>query len=156
MKKIIMFILFILNLTSCTSYSYKDKIDNLIIIDKININDKYSIGSLNDNIEGIVMFDECGRPDIVNSNTVIGAHSGLSSKAYFNEISKLEINDEILILYDNREYSYHVIQVLEVEDTDIGILYDTDESILTLLSCKMGDSSKRIVVIAKLMENIDK
>lgn len=96
------------------------------------------------------MFEECGRPNTKKSNVVIGAHSGTSKYAYFNEIHKLKIDDEIIIYYNNVKYVYNVIEKREVRDTEIGILGNSDESILTLLTCKINDNSKRIVVISKL------
>ena len=43
-----------------------------------------------------------------------------------------------------------VIEKKEVIDTNIDILNNSNESTLTLLTCKINDSSKRIVVISRL------
>ena len=137
-------------LAGCTKYEYnEDYIDNCILIEKIGIDEKYSISSIKTDVNGIVMFDEYGRPDEKNSNVIIGAHSGYGSNAYFNYLSNLELGDEIIIYYENKEYKYSVTELKEVLDTDLYILNETGERILTLLTCKMGDSSKRIVVLAK-------
>jgi len=136
-----------LNLTGCSTYSV-NKTENKIIIDKININHQYEILSKNGNIKEISMFEECGRPNEENTNVVIGAHSGTGKYALFNEISKLKPNDEIIIYYNNKKYIYIVEEIKEVKDTDISILDNKDKPILTLLTCKINDNSKRIVVIS--------
>lgn len=147
MKKIVIIIFTLLNLTGCINNGVRD---NSIIIAKIGIDEKYKIVNLNDEVNGIVMYSECGRPDKDGSNTVIGAHSGIGSNALFNDISKLEINDLITLIYDNYEYTYAVIDVKVINDTDSYILDDTGENLLTLITCKFGYVDKRIVVISKL------
>lgn len=112
---------------------------------------KYKISSKNDKIREIVMFEECGRPNITNSNTVVGAHSGSANYAYFNEINLLEYGDIINITYKDKIYNYMVMEVKEVADNQIEILENKDRSILTLLTCKIKDNTKRIVVVANLV-----
>ena len=112
---------------------------------------EYKISSKNDIIREIVMFEECGRPNITNSNTVIGAHSGSANYAYFNEIYLLDYGDLVNIVYKDRTYNYMVTEVNEVEDNQIEILENKDQSMLTLLTCKIKDNTKRIVVVANLV-----
>lgn len=139
--------LVLLSVTGCSAYNV-NKTENKIIIDKININHKYKILSKNETIKGIAMFEECGRPDIDKSNVVIGAHSGTGKYSLFNDISKLSKGNEIKIYYNNKKYIYIVDDIREVDDTELDILENKDKSILTLLTCKINDNSKRIVVIS--------
>ena len=147
MKKILIVIFILLSLIGCTN---NDKLNDTIVIAKIGINNKYNVVSLNDEVSGIVMYDECGRPDKSGSNTVIGAHSGIGPNALFNDISKLEVGDLINVIYNNIEYVYSVVDVKEINDTDTYVLDDTGESLLTLITCKFGYVNKRIIVISKL------
>ena len=151
-KLLIIFIIF-LNLSGCSNYNVNYH-KNKIIIKKINIDNEYEILSKNDNIKGITMFKECGRPDIDNTNVVIGAHSGTGKYALFNNIYKLKTDDEIIIYYNNKKYVYVVSVIKEIKDTEIDILDNKNKSILTLLTCKINDNSKRIVVISDLKDNI--
>jgi len=154
MKNILKFLVIsflLLNLLGCKTYNYNEKPKEFkLYIDKIGLDMEYEILSLNDTVYGIVMFDECGRPDIDKSNTVIGAHSGNAANAYFNDIYKLEKNDTIEVIYNKKEYVYIVDEIKEVNDTDVDILEDRNKSMLTLLTCKIGDVSKRIIVVAYL------
>lgn len=147
MKRNLIIICILLSLSGCTS----NDVNNRIIVDKININSEYSIVGLSDKVVGIVMYDECGRPDIEGSNTVIGAHSGIGSNALFNDISKLDKGDEITIIYNNYSYTYLVNEIKVISDTDINILNNTGDSILTLLTCKFGETNKRIIVVSELV-----
>lgn len=140
-----------LTCVSCSNTNIvSDEKPNKIIIDKINIDREYSISSIKDFVIGIVMFEETGRPDKDISNTVIGAHSGYGENAIFNNLNKLDKDDEIYLIYNNKKYEYIVDEVKEVEQTDLSVLEDKDNNILTLLTCKIHDTTKRIVVISHL------
>ena len=152
--KLLLIFIVLLNLTGCNKYELDNKeIKNKIIIESINIDREYEIKSKTDDIKEITMFKECGRPDIQNSNVVIGAHSGTGKYALFNNINKLKKEDKIIIYYNNKKYVYNVIAIKEVKDTEISILENNNQSILTLLTCKINDNSKRIVVISVLEDN---
>lgn len=151
-KKIIL-ILSLLFLVGCTNYEYKEKIKDSLVIDKINFDLNYTIISIKDEVNNLVMFKEYGRPNIEKTNTIMGAHSGVGPKALFNDITKLNIGDIIKLNYSNKLYTYKVIEIQEVKDTDLSVLDNTNKSILTLLTCKIFDSSKRIVVISELISD---
>lgn len=150
-KNIYLIIICLVFINGCgTNYIKNSPIkENRIIIEKINIDEKYNISSINNEVNGIVMFEELGRPN-KESNTVIGAHSGYGSNVYFNNLDKLKIDDTVIIIYDNTLYEYDVIETKVVDETDISVLDDSDENILTLLTCKIGDNRKRVVIIGKL------
>ena len=153
MRYLFIIIINIVYLNGCTNYASKS--ENVLIIDKINIHETYKIDSLNNFVNGIVMFEETGRPDLEASNVVIGAHSGYGSNAYFNEIYSLEKDDLIELIYNSTKYIYSVEKVDIVDKKDTYILNDTKESILTLITCKISDKDKRIVVISELINKID-
>jgi LPXTG-site transpeptidase (sortase) family protein len=141
-------IIIILFCSGCTKTIKYEKIENKLVIDKIDINNNISVSSINEDINGIVMFSEYGRPNIENSNTIIGAHSGSGNNSYFNLLDTLDIGDEILILYNGIKYKYIVKKVYEVDYKDISPLNSNLSNALTLMTCKLNDSSKRIIVIA--------
>lgn len=145
LKKIICSLLILL-LCGCTNYIVKEENDIELIIDKININNEVSISSISNEVNGIVLFSEYGRPDD-NTSTIIGAHSGYGVNAYFNDLSELEVNDKIKLKYYGKFYTYEVINVYEVNEADISVL-ENNEHALTLMTCKIDDASKRIIVIA--------
>lgn len=111
----------------------------------------YTISSIDADVKEITMFSEYGRPDIEGSNTIIGAHSGIGIYAYFNDLNNLEVGDKIKLYYNDGIFEYKVKEVKEVPDTQIDVLNSKDISMITLLTCKIGDSSKRIIVIGELV-----
>lgn len=151
---LIVVIIIILLCTSCTNsigQEYvKKSYENKIVIEQIKINNEIHISSINESINGIIMFSEYGRPDIEGTNTVIGAHSGYGSNAYFNLLSQININEEIIINYNKKEYIYYVDKIYEVDEKDTSPLNKNKYSSLTLISCKMEDVSKRIIVVAHI------
>lgn len=153
-KKIICSLIIIL-LCGCSNYEINDNNYINIKINDIKINNIVNISSINDEINGIVLFSEYGRPDIEFSNTIIGAHSGYGSDAYFNSLSLLETGMKIELLYEEFTYLYEVQKVYEVYETDTYILETDVYTKLTLITCKIGDNNKRIVVDAEYIKKFD-
>lgn len=149
MKYIKIVLLLVLILVGCSNKTYiNNQSDEVkIIINKININENMEISSIKDDVNGIVMFSEYKRPD-EEGKIVIGAHSGYGSNAYFNNLHKLEIDDEIKIKYKGKYYLYEVVEVKEVEETETKIL-QSDSNVLILMTCKIGDKTKRTIVISE-------
>lgn len=153
-KKTLIIICVMLFFCGCTKYTKKVNmsVKNLEIkIEAINIENDLSISSIKNEIIGIVMFEEFGRPNKKHTNTVIGAHSGYGSNSYFNNINKLKENDKIYIYYENKQYLYLVKKVYEVNEIDTTPIEEKNDSILTLMTCKIGDSSRRIIVESTLI-----
>ena len=113
--KIIICILIILNLFGCTNYEYNGKEniinENKIVIDKIHINHKYTISNIDKKVNGIVMFKEYGRPNIDDSNTIIGAHSGYGKNVYFNDLNRLEVALNIVSTCEENEISKYITSI---------------------------------------------
>lgn len=152
-KKIVL-ILIIFLLLGCSNYVSKVNYPDSLIIDKINFKENINISSIKEDVNGVVLFSEYGRPDIENANTIIGAHSGMGSNAYFNSLEDIKIKDKILLNYNNQQYTYEVEKIEIVDEKNLDSLNEKEYSILTLMTCKIGDSSKRVVVISKLVSVI--
>ena len=78
-----------------------------LIINKINLDEElFSINSSENTIEKhVTILKESIYPDDDNSIMIIAAHSGIGRIAYFNELDKLEINDEIVLIYKIKNIS---------------------------------------------------
>lgn len=153
LKRLIVSILIIF-CAGCTTYIRNNNYKNMLYIESIGIKEEVNISSIKEDVNGVVMFSEYGRPDQGNSNTVIGAHSGYGPNAIFNELKSLENKSEITLIYNNNKYDYVVEKVYEIDQNDIDILNNKEYGILTLITCNIEDLSKRIVVIARLISNI--
>ena len=71
-----------------------------------------------------------------NTNCVIAGHRGWNGAAYFLNIDKLGIGDELSItnLWETLEYTVSEIRIIEPDEID-WILIQEGRELLTLMSC---------------------
>lgn len=108
----------------------------------------YSKNSIENNIEkNVTILKESAMPDTQNGNVVLASHSGLSKIAYFNDLTKLKINDIAYIYYNGSRFFYKLINIYEVDKTGtVDIVRNTQRNTLTLITCK-GKEKKQLVFI---------
>lgn len=91
-------------------------------------------------------------PNVHNGNLIFAAHSGNSSISYFHNLYKLELNDEAVVHYNNKKYTYKLVDIyLEEKDGMIAIKRDVNKKCLTLITCTRDDSTKQSVYIFELV-----
>lgn len=85
-----------------------------------------------------------------NGNICIAGHN-YDNSLFFSKLSTLSQNDEIY-LYDNNgiQYVYSVYDIYEVEESDLSPIlnYESNEKILTLVTCN-NFNANRIILKAK-------
>lgn len=79
-------------------------------------------------------------------NIVLYAHNKTN---LFGPIRWLNIGDKIILLGDNQEFSYQIIETRVVSPTDISYILPKDAETLTLFTCTGLFDSQRFVVVAK-------
>ncbi len=130
--------------------------NNMIEIPKMKLRETISFVSIESKrINGVVLFEEYGRPDILNSNTVIGAHSGVGLNVFFNKLNILEVGDIFHIYYKDNIYEYLAYKTFEVDEKDLSVLNNAEKTIATLMTCKRSNPTKRIIVLGELIDIID-
>lgn len=94
-----------------------------------------------------------------NGNVCLVAHNSGTNKSgkyvgFFDSIKKLEIED--VIIYNNlsKIFRYEVISNNIIKETDISVLDNTDENMLTLITCIGGRENRayRQCVVAKRIQ----
>ena len=94
-------------------------------------------------------------PDVLNGNFILAAHSGSSYLAYFKNLYKLNIGDEAIVTYQNKKYTYKIVNIYEQEKTGkIAIYRDMNKTCLTLVTCTKDSKTKQTIYILEL-QNID-
>lgn len=83
------------------------------------------------------------------SHILLASHSGNSYISYFKNLHKLDENDEVYFYYNNTKYVYSIYKIYEVDKTGNVELKRTNNSDITLITCK-GNLNKQIVVIGTL------
>ena len=98
----------------------------------------------------IMIRKESDTPDKEGGNVILVAHSGTSGVAYFRNVDKLSLNDEIYLDYNNKTYSYKITNIYDIEKTGVvPIRKVTTKSTITLITCRHS-TNKQIVVIAEI------
>ncbi len=83
-------------------------------------------------------------------NVVLSAHNDIFGEI-FRDLDKLKTGDQVVVFTNQRSYTYVISQVKIVEPTSVEAMAQTNQPVLTLVSCYpyMVDD-QRIVVIAQL------
>lgn len=132
-------------------YNKKEENDNIIgyiKIDKLNINEKlYKINSSENNVDKhVTILKESVLPDKENSIVFIAAHSGTGDIAYFKDLDKLKIRDNIILNINKKNYTYTVKEMWE--DPKNGYININKEKgkQLILTTCSPNNSKKQLIV----------
>lgn len=70
-----------------------------------------------------------------NGNVALAAHNRGYPVNYFGRLKELEIGDEIYYTYNGTKSMYKVNSKKIIKDTEVEVLEDTYENILTLITC---------------------
>jgi len=106
------------------------------------------LNNVNYNLEWV---DGSSMPDEINGNVIIAGHSGSARISYFRKLDKLVIGDDILLIYNKKEYKYKVVDIYDIEKTGKAeIVKKKNTTTITLITCRHG-TNKQIVVIAELI-----
>ena len=150
---IVVIILFIHNslFSNIPTYNISKPINyNYLEIKKINLKQPfYEINDKNNTIEkNIEILKESIMPDKDNSIVIIAAHSGEGDIAYFNNLTELTINDELLLSYNNKIYKYYIKEIYEEDKTGYINVNKEKEKQLILTTCHPNKPNKQLVINA--------
>lgn len=85
-------------------------------------------------------------------NVVLSGHNDIYGEV-FRHLDQLTAGDEIIVHTQAREFTYRVVYSRIVPPTEVGVMDQTREPIVTLISCyPYMVNSDRIVVVAELVE----
>lgn len=87
-------------------------------------------------------------------NIGLAAHNRGYNVNYFENLKKLKKGDEIKYRYNNYENTYEVIKNDIIEDTDWSKLENTEENIITLITCIENEPNYRRCVQAIEKEEV--
>ena len=119
-----------------------------IIIPKINIDKPlFRVQSPENNIEkNITILKESIFPDKDNSIMLLAAHSGTGEIAYFNELDKLTIEDEIILIINKTKYIYKVNNIWEEKKNGYININKSNNKKLILTTCSPTNNNYQLII----------
>ena len=126
----------------------------IISIPKINLEQGfYDIDNPLNNVDkNIELISNSNMPDVENGTLILAAHSGNDRVSYFNKLYKLNIDDEIEIIYNKSKYLYKLIDIYEVEKTGSITLHNINNiTSLVLVTCSNFNDNLQVVYISRLV-----
>lgn len=89
-------------------------------------------------------------PTNINNTYLLAAHSGTGPLAYFNDLRKLKVDDEIYLEFKDKVNKYKVKRIRkEIKDGSISI--PKKENMLILTTCDQIVKGYQLIVEAKLV-----
>lgn len=119
-----------------------------LIINKINLNEPlYSQESSKNNVDKhITILEHSKEPTENNSIIFLAAHSGTGKIAYFNRLNELEIQDTIILNYNNITYEYKVNKIWEQQKNGTITVPKENNNQLILTTCSPTKKDKQLII----------
>lgn len=136
------------------TYNYEEYL-GVIDIPKINLYRGFysKTSSLNNVKFNLFVLSVSSYPDTERGNLVIAGHSGNYNNSYFRDLYLLNVNDEIIVHYKNKNYKYEIAKIYnEDKDGSVRIIRDNTKTTLTLITCTKDDKDHQTIYIAYLKE----
>ncbi len=106
-------------------------------------NSKYNNVDMN-----IQIINPSDYPNVNNGNLILAAHSGTSYIAYFKNLYKINNEDEVIVIYNNKEYNYKIANIYTVpKNGNVPIYRDMSKTTITLITCTKDDEATQTVYI---------
>ena len=122
-----------------------------LIINKINLNEElFPIGSNENTIERHVSILKDSTEDLM----IIAAHSGIGPIAYFQELDKLELNDEIILIIEDNKTVYKVKDIWEEKKNGYININKENTKQLILTTCSPNKEGFQLVINCIKKESI--
>lgn len=84
-----------------------------------------------------------------SGNVALASHNRGSYAHYFSRINELENGEEIIYITNMGERRYEVTENKVIEETNVEILKNTKENIITLITCITEKRDKRRCIVGK-------
>lgn len=131
----------------------KDSYIGYLEIPKINVKRGFlSLDSKYNSVKyNIMLIKGSDMPDVKNGNLILAAHRGNSSVSFFENLYKLKKGDTAKVTYNNKTYSYKLVDDYLVPKTGkITISRNADATTLTLITCTRYGNETQTVFIFEL------
>lgn len=84
-------------------------------------------------------------------NFIMYAHSGNSSIAYFKNLTKVNINDEVYVYFNGIKYQYVIYEKYDIKKTGKAVVKSSNnDKYITLITCNQNKEGYQTVLIGKI------
>ncbi|MBU6389186.1 sortase [Patescibacteria group bacterium] len=100
---------------------------------------------------GVINIAGTAKPGL-HGMVIITGHSSnyIWDKGQYNSVfaplAKVQLGQEIKVAYNNREYTYTITKIYQVQPTDLSVLTGTGDGIRLITCTPIGTSLRRLVV----------
>lgn len=106
---------------------------------------------LNDVDKNLLLVKESNYPNVTKGNLIIAGHSGNAWNSFFNDLYKLSIGDETIIIYNNKTYKYKITNIYKAAKIgQIAVYRNKNKTTLTLVTCTNNDNKTQTIYISEL------
>lgn len=89
-------------------------------------------------------------PGSNDNNIILASHSGYGTHAYFKNLDKLKINDEVILYYNGTKSIYEISDIEEQLKTGALYLKENNNKMITLITCSKNNSKTQKIYYGKL------
>ena len=142
----------------CARYAIERLNEGGLIIlddsDRVNTSQEYknAVAILRDQNIQIIKDSKLSSNDI--SSLILVGHSGNSKIAYFNDLHKLSLKDNIYIYYNRHKYIYELTTIYDIPKTGYFYPENSSQHIITLITCKNNSKDLQAVYVGKLIKKL--
>lgn len=85
-------------------------------------------------------------------NFILYAHSGNSRIAFFKNLNKLDISDEVFVYYEGIKYKYKIVDKYEIQKTGKAkVVKPNNQKLITMITC-ISRTNKQVVLIGEMTD----
>jgi len=101
--------------------------------------------------KGVWLIPHTSTPDNAGNTVIVGHRFTYAGPAVFYFLDKVQINDPIVIDWEQHEYTYKVAAITTVSPTNLSVEAPTSKAALTLYTCTpLWSAQNRLVIRADL------
>lgn len=132
------------------------KLDYKAILEIPKINLKNGLVETTKNFDSInyaISIDKNSNYPNENGNFILYAHSGSSRIAFFKNLNKVDISDNVIVYYEGIKYTYKITNKYEIEKNGkLKVFKYEGKKLITLLTC-ISNTNKQVVLIGEQIKN---
>ena len=124
----------------------------ILNIPKINLSEKvYEYNDKNNDVnKGIFLAKEYNFNSF-NGSLILASHSGNSSISHFKNLDKLDKDDIVSIIIDNRVIYYKIVDIYKIQKNG-KFKYSNENETIYLVTCDKKNNKKQIVFKGKIIK----